>query len=773
MNNVRLVLKRDIKRLLHVHQTWIIVIGVVFTPALYAWFNIVAFWDPYSHTGNIKVAVVNEDLGGSTDLTGHVDAGAMIEAQLRENHQLGWQFMTEEQALRDVRSGAIYAAIVIPPEFTKDLLTVTSGDFTPPELRYYVNEKANAVAPKMTDAGATELDRQISAAFVEQIALAGTSKLQEVGSEADEQMSAAKTKTVHALYEAAGTIATVRGDVSTLNTDLVEARGKLSGTSATLEEVKNTLGDVQAALSQSSELIAEAQSEILSFTSALSDAYVQGATGLADAAAKADVALTKFTGVLAQASTSVDASIGQAQQITQGAEQAIGKIQEALDEADLPADVAAKLTQSLTTLQDKLGADQQILEALQTMNADTAGALKSIQDAGSALDSAASNAQSAAVRMNDSLRGSIPALSAALSELSTEAGAFSATLDTQIAGLTQAQTLLGNLDEQLLATSEALDSLDGNLVSIANGLGTAATDVSALGAAATWTKLREVADLDPAKIAQFVAAPVEVTENVVFPVDTYGSGMAALFTSLSLWIGAFALMVVFKVEVDEDGIPNLTVPQAYFARALLFSGIVAAQAIVVAVGDLIIGVQTVSALGFVATSVLVGLAYLGIIYALSVGLGHIGRGLCILLVIMQIPGSSGLYPIGMMPGFFRAIYPLLPFTYGINAMRETIAGFYRDVYWVNLGILAFIAVLSILIGLYLRRHLDVLNLAFNRRLGQTDLLIGERVEVLGRRNRLRNSLRQLLVDETEAPKHVATDPGERASKRPAPGGESQ
>src|SRR5699024_9104666 len=106
------------------------------------------------------------------------------------------------------------------------------------------------------------------------------------------------------------------------------------------------------------------------------------------------------------------------------------------------------------------------------------------------------------------------------------------------------------------------------------------------------------------------------------------------------------------------------------------------QALIVCLGNLaVIGVQTVSAPAFVATGVATALAYLSIVYALCVSLGHIGRGLCVLLVVMQIPGASGLYPIEMMPDFFRVIYPLLPFTYGIDAMRETIGGFYGAQYW--------------------------------------------------------------------------------------------
>lgn len=229
----------------------------------------------------------------------------------------------------------------------------------------------------------------------------------------------------------------------------------------------------------------------------------------------------------------------------------------------------------------------------------------------------------------------------------------------------------------------------------------------------------------------------------MFPVSSYGSAMAALFTNLSLWIGAFVMMVIFKVEVDTEGVAPIRVGEAYVGRFLLFASLGVLQAIVVCVGDLIIGVQTASAVAFVGTGILISLAYVSIIYALCVAFGHVGRGLCVLLVIMQIPGASGLYPIELMPQFFRNIYPFLPFTYGIDAMRETIAGFYGAHWWRFMGALAIFVVLAWIVGLVLRRRLAYLNRLFNREVIATDLLIGEDVQVVGRGYRLTDVIHAL------------------------------
>src|SRR5699024_5087415 len=194
-----------------------------------------------------------------------------------------------------------------------------------------------------------------------------------------------------------------------------------------------------------------------------------------------------------------------------------------------------------------------------------------------------------------------------------------------------------------------------------DGVDDVRTDILTLTATSNSEALQTVTGLDADDIGSFFASPVTINSEPVYEVNSYGSSMAGLFTNLSLWIGAFMLMVVFRVEVDTEGFKRVTVRQAYVGRFILMAIMVALQAIIVTSGNLIIGVQTVNPFAFIGTAILVGLAYLSIIYALASTLGLVGKFVAVLLVIMQIPGASGLYPIELMPGFFKAIYPFLPF----------------------------------------------------------------------------------------------------------------
>ncbi|MGO1315961.1 MAG: YhgE/Pip family protein [Cellulomonadaceae bacterium] len=731
MSNTWRVFTRDARRLLGVRKAWIIVIGVIVTPALYAWFNIVGFWDPYGSTSNIDVAVVNLDTGAHSDMTGDIDVGAQVVAQLKANDQLGWRFVDRDEALERVRSGESYAAIIIPASFSADLVSITTGDFTQPTLQYFVNEKANAVAPKVTDVGASTIEAQITSTFTSMVAEAATDALVDAGQEAEQQLTDARGATLNALDEAVGTVADAHESVAGLKDGLAGPRESLAAARSTLDDVDRALVQVQSALAQGQSIVADAQRDVVALTDSVSSAYVQGATVLADASAVATPAITDLTSALTQANRRLASAIESISAVVEANGAAIADLQVVVADADLDPDVAARLDELIAALQDRNTRDQELLGSLRQLAEDTATTATGVGDAAEAIDAALGTAAGTASSMRTILLDTVPALNGSMSALSTSTATLSATITAQRTQLVQAQDLLDDLDAQIVATGGSLDALASGLDTVQSNLQTLRTDVLALGTAASWTELNTLSGLDAQQIAQFMASPVQVQEHVVFKITSYGSAMAALFTNLSLWIGAFMLMVIFRLEVDREGIPGVTVRQAYLGRWLLLACVAATQGLLVCLGNLVIGVQTANAVAFVGTGVLISLAYLSIVYALSVSFGHIGKGLCVVLVIMQIPGASGLYPIEMMPGFFRALYPLFPFTYGIDAMRETISGFYGTHYLRYVGALAVFVALSFALGLVLRRYLGNLHGLFNREIASTGLLRSEEVQITG------------------------------------------
>lgn len=667
MRNIWRVFARDARRILRVPQAWIIVVGVIVTPSLYAWFNIVGFWNPYENTGNIDVAVVNLDRGASSSEAGQVDAGDEIVAKLHENTQLGWQFVDEDEAMDAVNSGRYYAAVIIPEDFSSDLLSITTGNFTQPQLQYYVNEKLSAIAPKVTDTGSSRLETQITSTFTSVVADTVTEKIVAGSLGALNDLDAAQGTALADLDSAMATIDSVRSNLSGVADGLSSSRSQLSAADSALAHVDDALADASSALDQASGIVTDAQTQVADFSSTVTTAYADSQAALAEASAQAHAVIS---------------------------------------------DLTAQLQQS-----------QQLADASDT--------LQRLQQAADTIDQAAQDAAAGADALQNVAKTTLPSISSSVAQLSGSAAALSSTIDAQRAQVGQARALLTQIDQQISLATETLAGFDTSLATTADDLATLRTDVSALGSAAIVDRLGQLSGLDPEQIAAFMASPVEVDQQVIFPVQSYGAAMASMFTNLSLWIGPFVLMVILKLEVDREGIEGITVSQAYWARWLLLAVLVVLQGLLVAFGELVIGVQPASAFAFVGTSALIGLSYLSIIYALSVSFGHVGKGLCVVLVIMQIPGASGIYPIEMMPGFFRAIYPFLPFTYGIDAMRETISGFSGLAWGRNMGVLLLYVAASFVLGLLLRRGLGNLNRLFNREIAASGLLIAEDVQITG------------------------------------------
>ena len=221
--------------------------------------------------------------------------------------------------------------------------------------------------------------------------------------------------------------------------------------------------------------------------------------------------------------------------------------------------------------------------------------------------------------------------------------------------------------------------------------------------------------------------------------------MAPFYTNLALWVGGFVLIAIYKAEVDDEGIEGGFAPwQGYFGRLLLFLLLGVLQGVICTVGDLVIGIQCLDPKAFILAGVVQSFVYVNIIFAFAVAFKHIGKALCVLLVILQIPGSSGTYPIEMMPGFFRALNPWLPFTYGIRAMRETIAGYYGNYFGQNIFMLLLFVIPALLIGVGWRRHLLNINSLFDKKLAETDLMICERDGIEVEHYRLSSLIKALM-----------------------------
>ena len=217
--------------------------------------------------------------------------------------------------------------------------------------------------------------------------------------------------------------------------------------------------------------------------------------------------------------------------------------------------------------------------------------------------------------------------------------------------------------------------------------------------------------------SDFLANPVNLVEKELFPMGNYGSAMTPFYTILSLWVGELLLVSILAVNPHEmntkeysskkDMITKYTIIESYFGKLLLFVSIGIIQAVIVSLGDLyILKVYCLNKFLFVLVAILASITFTFIIYTLCSVFGNAGKVLGIVLLVFQIGGSGGTFPIELTPKFFQRIHPFLPFTYTISLMRESIGGIVREVIIKDVIIIASIIVGSALIGVFLKKPLS-------------------------------------------------------------------
>ena len=726
MRNAFRIFRRDMKRLLRNPAAILVLIGVSILPSLYAWFNIAANIDPYANTSGIKVAVANLDTDAThDDLT--INAGSQIIDQLKENDQLGWTFVPKDAAIKGVKSGEYYAAIIIPQDFSESLLSVLSGKIETPELEYYINEKLNAIAPKITSSGASTIQTQVNNTF---------------SSVASETIAEILKDSVFNISDSVNsTNAEINDLLTKANNNIKEYEQLLekfskdsSNTSKLIENAKEastSLGDVATsganALSSADSVMNTTRSSAGDFSSALSKSLSDGELLLGQASSSASTGLTELATAAGKINTSVSDALGYANSVNELNADILKKMQELANK--FPGTIGDQINAQISALQTQNQSNQELINSLQTGN----NGIKDAIDTTTATQEQLTSLAKESINNLHTFRSTfdqniLPLLGQTLDTFSTLTGQVEGMLNGVPATSKQINDMLDQLESGLSNTTALLDSTKESLSAVSDKLSTIQTDLNALTGSATYQKLLSLEGIDAESISSFMSSPVEIKTETYYAVDNYGSSMTPFYSNLAIWVGGIVLIAIFKMEVDKDSSMHGYGPTTlYFGRWLLYMVVGLIQGFIVCLGDTLLpGVQCNHPAQFILTGMVCSFVYVNIIYALSLTFKHIGKALCVILVILQIPGSSGTYPIEMTPAFFQKLHPLLPFTYGVNAMREAIAGFYGSNFRNDLLILLLCYVpVSLLIGLGLRPALSGLNHLFDKKLAETEFMMCE------------------------------------------------
>lgn len=731
---------RDIKRLACNPIACIILIGVCVLPALYAWYTIAAMWNPYSDTSSMKVAIVNEDAGADSEYTGHIDIGSDVVAELKDNHQLDWQFVSHDEAMEGVYSSRYYGAIILPEDFSQDFVSIFTGHFTQPKIEYYANEKLSGSGTKVTDSAASELERTINDSFVSTVSKKVVDLAQKMGAQVEGGADKAQGSLADAVSKSKQAIADNRTMADSLIPTLEGAAASARDAANTARSLYDGVPALEERLVQASDTLASVRSSLNSYSAEIGKTATESALALSQAAAEANVAAGKAAGAMAKSKGSVDAAAADAQA-------ALGDTNTLLDRLRQSPDASSAAIQNIiSAIETENNTTSATISALASLSADLDANAQAIAGATDAISSAADSAQQ---EISDAVSTyqttTLPQIDASLDGMADAFGTLEGALGSTKTLLAQDADLLDQLASILEESENECTTAASMLEGIETSLDDALTDLRSLQNASAFKELTTLMDANPTDVATFMSSPVELETVEIYPVSSYGSGIAPFFSNLALWVCGFILMAVVRIRVDPEGLPKFTPVQGYFGRWLFYIAVGIVQSIVICSGDIILGIQCISPAAFIGAGILAGFVYVNLMFALAVSLRHIGKALSVVLLVMQIPGSSGMFPVEMLPGFFQAINPFLPFTYSIDAMREAIGGFYgahytTDMLCLGLGFVP----LGLLIGLAGVRYGYNLNALFDAKLGSTDLFNSEAVPKGTHWFKLRPMLKTLL-----------------------------
>ncbi|MBS5146813.1 MAG: YhgE/Pip domain-containing protein [Collinsella intestinalis] len=736
MRNIIAILKRDLSRIRGSVVALIVAVGLVIVPTLYAWFNIAGSWDPYGNTGNLKVAVANSDNGYMSDLIPvRVNIGDTVVSALRENDQLDWRFVSESDAVEGVRSGEYYAAVVIPENFSSRMMTVFSSDAEHAEIVYYENQKANAIAPRVTDKAASTVRQQIDETFaktISDVGLATTSSLLEF---MDGDQIAAYAGNLSGTL--AGAITTLRDASGSVD----EFAGLLQSSTGLLDSTSDLLASAGTASKDAEALVGDAKTGLSGMHDALDAAVAAINQSLKDSAGDYDAAAKAIDEAFGAADAHVSLTVTQLRDASADVAKRASDMRDVQDNilaverdvegSNLPEKLKAELVQKIDIVANTVGnvANQQELLA------------KHLSDAAASLETGAADARAKAQAVKDgiaeakgsiggvkdsynaTLKQQISDLSDAVADVARRGSDMADDLGATVTDLSHAASALS---DDLAGAHEVLAGASADLVSAADDLQRLKEGLDTAVTSGDLDRVRELIGSDPAALADALAAPVALDRQAVYHIKNYGSAMAPFYTTLSIWVAGIVLAAMLKANVDEADVKALGNPrlhELYLGRYAFFALLAFAQATLVCAGDLLFfGIQCEHPFQFMLVGWLAGFVFSNMIYTLTVSFGDIGKAIAVVLLVMQVAGSGGTFPIEMTADFFQAVYPFLPFTHAINAMHAAMAGAYGMEFWIELGTLALYLIPSLALGLVFRRPVIRANRWIIEKLEETKLM---------------------------------------------------
>ena len=691
MKNIIEIFRKDIKEVFRKTNTWIIIVGLIFLPSMYAWPNILSSWDPYGHTNNIKVAVTSEDAGATVDGK-ELNLGNSLVEGLKNNKNLDWQFVSNKQEAEDgVRIGDYYASIVVPKNFSQDMTSVSRTEPQRATIEYTVNEKINAISPKITNSGASAIANNISKNFVETANGIIFEKLHEAGIKFEENLPS--------IEKAKEEIFKLNDNFSTYESTLSELIGKVEYGYNILNNVQNTLPEIDRVATNSIMIADKAEITINN---------IQGFNE------RLLPIINNHLNVVEEVSKEANVIAKELQKKPNKTEE-IKARQKALDNRLQASIERLQLVKNIFEYFNKLSNERLFnnqLERVTTLSND----ITTIKEVNNNIYNKMDHYDEIADTVKEEFVNKSARINEVSSNMNSKLNVEVAPLISQVLSKAEvnidkvsgiiagAQGDLPAVERKLSETEVKISNAYGKLLSLQAQMPSAKSKIQKLtdeikkaDSGIDKNQLFNLLKVDYKQQAEFFANPVKLQENKLYHIENYGSAMTPFYTVLSIWVGSLLMSSLLTTKVEDEG-KQYKPYQKYFGRGLLFVIISLFQTLIITLGDMyVLGTQATSPYRFVIYALLISLLFSSIIYTIVCILGNVGKAVCIVLLVLQLGSSGGTFPIQMTSEFFQALYPKVPFTYSIGLLREAVGGVYIPAVERDIKIL-FIYLIVVLVG---------------------------------------------------------------------------
>lgn len=733
MENIIQIFKDDVRGLGKNFLALVIALGLCVIPSLYAWFNIYSNWDPYANTGNVAIAVASDDTGYTRNDGSYVNMGDAVIEQLEENDKLGWTFpSTTQEAIDGVYSGEYYAALILEPDFSQSMYDCLANGMEHPRILYYENEKKNAIAVKITDSGTSSLQQSINQEFTEVVVTTLAENLDEIAGNDEGSL----------FHQTLDQLNTVNDNLLSYNALLTSFMDCNTSLSETVLDMKTVVSKLSSTMNSLNSTARTAKNE----AKAASDKLKAGVDVASDAA-----------------NTAIGVKLNKMAVAVTTANNAINIAQNELSKGENPTIIADNLNSTASNMATVSSTALDIANDLEQFKGNGNDAvIESVQNRLKAMSASASVAKEAASKAANTSKkvettagiiadanrqiisagvdqavAQIPALNQEIygdlsAKVKQAAGSVSSSIDKTVEALPTGQSVdvsgmgdvLDGISASLLAGNDALAGSQTVLTNATNKLSNIIAQLESVSDGEEYQKLMEIMENEPSLYGEFLSQPVSVVTEPVYETENYGSAVTPFYTTLALWVGAIILVSLMKVKVVPKGsYKNAKDYELFFGRYILFFLLGQLQSLICVYGDLnLLGVQCHEPGKLYLIAAVTSFTFTLLIYTLTISFGDIGKAFAVVIMVIQIAGSSGTYPIELLPDIFQAIYRYFPFPYAINAMRETISGMYENDYSVYMAELLVFAAASLVVGLVIRKPFMKVNHFIEKRMEDTKLM---------------------------------------------------